>query len=58
MTNAKLPAEFISAENMTLKIFEVLDKNCDNQISYEEFVEGAEKVQVIIDILQCDPAPE
>ena len=58
MTNSKLPKEFATTEDMTRNIFKILDKNSDNQISLEEFVDGAEKVQVILDILQCDPTPE
>ena len=58
MTNSKLPKEFATTEDMTRNIFKILDKNSDNQISLEEFVDGAGKVQVILDILQCDPTPE
>ncbi|XP_063410071.1 neurocalcin-delta B-like [Mytilus trossulus] len=58
MTNSRLPEEFTSIENMTKNIFNVLDKNSDNQISLDEFIEGAEKIQFVIDILQCDPAPD
>ena len=58
MTNSKLPKEFSTPQEMTRNIFKVLDKNSDNKISLEEFVDGAEKVQVILDILQCDPSPE
>ena len=56
MTNSKIPEEFATPENMTKKIFKLLDKDSDNKISLHEFVEGAEKVQIIVDILQCDPS--
>lgn len=55
MTSSKLPEGFTTVQDMTRHIFLVLDKNFDNRISLDEFIEGASKVQVIVDILQCDP---
>ncbi|CAC5386215.1 Frequenin-1,Neurocalcin homolog,Neurocalcin-delta A,Neurocalcin-delta B,Neuronal calcium sensor 1,Hippocalcin-like protein 4,Neuron-specific calcium-binding protein hippocalcin,Hippocalcin-like protein 1,Neurocalcin-delta,Visinin-like protein 1,Neurocalcin [Mytilus coruscus] len=55
MTGSKIPHEFNSPEDMTEKIFKILDKNSDNRISQQEFIEGADKVQILVDILQCNP---
>lgn len=55
MTRSNLPSEFKSPEHMTSRVFETLDIDCNNEISQQEFLEGAHKVQFIIDILQCDP---
>ncbi|XP_071144206.1 neurocalcin homolog [Mytilus edulis] len=55
MTGSKIPPEFKSPEDMTEKIFKILDNNSDNRISQQEFIEGADKVQILVDILQCNP---
>ncbi len=55
MTGSNIPDGFKSAEDMTKQVFGIMDTNSDNQISLEEFLEGARKAQIIVDILQCDP---
>jgi hypothetical protein len=52
MTGSNIPDEFKSAEDMTKHVFGIMDTNSDNQISLEEFLEGARKAQIIVDILQ------
>ncbi|XP_052075245.1 neurocalcin homolog isoform X2 [Mytilus californianus] len=51
----KVPQEFKSPEDMAEKIFNMLDKNSDSAISQQEFIEGADKVQILVDLLSCDP---
>ena len=55
MTGSKIPEEFNTPEDMTDEIFKTLDKDSDDQISLEEFLESANKVQILVDILQIDP---
>lgn len=51
----KVPQEYKSPEDMAEKIFKMLDKNSDSAISQQEFIEGADKVQILVDFLSCDP---
>ncbi|XP_045889426.1 guanylyl cyclase-activating protein 2-like [Micropterus dolomieu] len=53
----KEPSITGSIEDICDRIFELVDKNNDSQISLEEFIEGAEKDPWVLEQLQLDIGP-
>lgn len=42
-------------EDLVTTFFESADRNHDNAISQEEFLDGVKEMPVILHLLQCDP---
>ncbi|XP_028969831.2 guanylyl cyclase-activating protein 2 [Esox lucius] len=53
----KSGSEIMTPEKTTERIFELVDKNKDGQISLEEFMEGAQKDPWLLDQLSLDVKP-
>ncbi|XP_042345739.1 guanylyl cyclase-activating protein 2-like [Plectropomus leopardus] len=53
----KDPSTTENAEDICDRIFDLVDKNKDSQISLEEFIEGAEKDPWVMDQLKLDIGP-
>ncbi|XP_024263109.1 guanylyl cyclase-activating protein 2-like [Oncorhynchus tshawytscha] len=49
--------ENLTPDQITERIFDLVDKNKDSQISLEEFLDGAQKDQWVLDQLQLDMRP-
>ncbi|XP_064841675.1 guanylyl cyclase-activating protein 2-like [Oncorhynchus masou masou] len=49
--------ENLTPDQITDRIFDLVDKNKDSQISLEEFLDGAQKDQWVLDQLQLDIRP-
>uniref|UniRef100_A0A8C8MCM4 EF-hand domain-containing protein n=1 Tax=Oncorhynchus tshawytscha TaxID=74940 RepID=A0A8C8MCM4_ONCTS len=47
----------LTPDQITERIFDLVDKNKDSQISLEEFLDGAQKDQWVLDQLQLDMRP-
>lgn len=45
-------------EDLVNSFFKSADRNCDNAISLEEFLDGVKEMPVILHLLQCDPSAE
>ncbi|KAJ8413069.1 hypothetical protein AAFF_G00106510 [Aldrovandia affinis] len=50
-------SDSLSPEQICDQIFDLVDKNNDGQISFEEFLEGAQKDQWVLDHLKLDVKP-
>ncbi|KAG7219516.1 hypothetical protein INR49_019025 [Caranx melampygus] len=51
------PSITVNIDDICDRIFELVDKNNDSQISLEEFIEGAEKDPWVLDQLKLDIGP-
>lgn len=58
MTNSLADGEMGSPEQLTETFFEKYDLNKDDQISFEEFSNGALNDPTIVHLLMCDPGTE
>lgn len=58
MINCNLPSEFSSSRDLTKTIFKVLDKDRDSRITLDEFLDGAQNINIVVNILQCNPATD
>ena len=55
MTDAHLPDNYKSVEQMTNEMFDKMDENGDDFISKDEFTSGARSNSFLVDLLECDP---
>ena len=55
MTDANLPDNYKSVEQMTNEMFDKMDENGDDFISKDEFTSGARSNSFLVDLLECDP---